>query len=101
MADTKLRSPDGTRERWFNEKEVAHLTTKADPADRWTFAVTSEKPPRDPHDVIDEAPVEQVQADAPAEETPLNALDPEERPVQKPKPKPLPKPKSANQGKGR
>jgi hypothetical protein len=60
MADTKLRSPDG-REGWFNEKEVAHLTTK-EPGERWMVVATSEEAPRDPHD-----PIEDEGAEAPAE----------------------------------
>lgn len=90
MADTKLRSPDGSREGWFNEKEVAHLTNK-EPGERWTVVVTDEKPPRDPHDMIDEAPVEEV----PTETT----IVPDEAPA-RPAPKPLPK-TPANKGKGR
>jgi hypothetical protein len=61
MADTKLRSPDG-REGWFNEKEVAHLTTKSDAGELWTVVATSEEAPRDPHD-----PIEDEGAEAPAE----------------------------------
>jgi hypothetical protein len=100
MADTLLRSPDGTRERWCNEKEVAHLTSKSDPIDRWTIVITDEKPPRDPHDVIEEPVVEADPvgiAVAPADE-PLAEVELEKAPIQRPKPKPLPKPKK---GKGR
>ncbi len=101
MADTLLRSPDGTRERWCNEKEVAHLTSKQDPVDRWTFVPTSEEAPRDPHDVMDETPMQVEPEAASVQEAPVDATPTAESPVQRPKPKPLPKPKSANKGKGR
>lgn len=100
MADTLLRSPDGTRVRWFNEKEVAHLTNK-EPGECWTVVVTDEKPPRDPHDDIEEAPIVMTEVE---EETPTNDIAkddaPEEAPVRRPKPKPLPKSKQ-NKGRSR
>jgi hypothetical protein len=89
MADTKLRSPDGFREAWFNEKEVAHLTNK-EPGERWTIVVTDEKPPRDPHDPIEEEAVE-------PEEAPIT--EPTEEAPTRPAPKPMPKAKVVSKGK--
>ena len=90
MADTLLRSPDGTRERWFNEKEVAHLTTK-EPGERWTVVETDEQPPRDPHDVVED---ELTDTAEPTEINPTDA-DPAPKPAA---PKPVAR---TNRGRGR